>query len=106
MNNVQWLPRPARRGALLIAVLMATAAVCADELKLELRVDAEVPPVKTMAAGSGTITTNGVVGTMVHSYHGAPGTDGPVLIPLTKSGTVPGRCTAATKLTDAQYSAY
>jgi hypothetical protein len=79
----------------------------------------EVPPVKTSASGSGTITvkddktvsgsvkTEGVVGTVAHIHMGKAGANGPVIITLTKSSdgntwSVP----AGAKLTDAQYEAY
>lgn len=79
----------------------------------------EVPPVKTSASGSGTITvkddktvsgsvkTEGVVGTVAHIHMGKAGANGPVIITLTKSSdgntwSVP----AGAKLTDAQYDAY
>jgi hypothetical protein len=53
----------------------------------------------------GSVTTTGVEGTMAHIHQGAKGTNGPVVIPLTKSGdtyTVP----AGTKLNDAQMQAF
>lgn len=79
----------------------------------------EVPPVTTKASGSGTITvkddktvsgsvkTEGVVGTMAHIHMGKAGANGPVIVTLTKSSdgntwSVP----AGAKLTDAQYDAY
>lgn len=77
----------------------------------------EVPPVKAEGSGSGTIrvnadgtvsgsvTTTGVQGTMAHIHQGAKGQNGPVIIPLTKSGdtyTVP----ASAKLNDAQMKAF
>jgi hypothetical protein len=77
----------------------------------------EVPPVSASGSGSGTIrvnsdgtvsgsvTTTGVEGTMAHIHQGAKGQNGPVLIPLTKSGdtyTVP----AGAKLNDAQIKAF
>ena len=77
----------------------------------------EVPPVKVEGSGSGTIrvnadgtvsgsvTTTGVQGTMAHIHQGAKGQNGPVIIPLTKSGdtyTVP----ASAKLNDAQMKAF
>jgi hypothetical protein len=79
----------------------------------------EVPPVTTKASGSGTITvkddktvsgsvkTEGVVGTMAHIHMGKAGANGPVIITLTKSSdgntwSVP----AGAKLTDTQYDAY
>ncbi|OHC69942.1 MAG: CHRD domain-containing protein [Rhodocyclales bacterium GWA2_65_20] len=88
-----------------------------DEIKVTLSGDKEVPPVKTAATGSGTVminadmtvggsvTTTAVAGTMAHIHHGAAGTNGPVIITLSKKGdtwTVP----AGAKLTDAQYQAY
>jgi hypothetical protein len=77
----------------------------------------EVPPVNAAGSGSGTIrvgadgavsgsvTTTGVQGTMAHIHQGAKGTNGPVIVPLTKSGdtyTVP----ANAKLNDAQMNAF
>ncbi|HEX4927952.1 MAG TPA: CHRD domain-containing protein [Burkholderiales bacterium] len=73
----------------------------------------EVPPVSTAAKGSGTfrvmedgtltgsVTTEGMQGTMAHIHHGAKGKNGPVIIPLVKNGntySVP----AGRKLTEAQ----
>jgi CHRD domain len=77
----------------------------------------EVPPVSASGSGSGTIrvnsdgtvsgsvTTTGVEGTMAHIHQGAKGQNGPVIIPLTKSGntyTVP----AGAKLNPAQMKAF
>jgi CHRD domain len=77
----------------------------------------EVPPVTASGSGSGTIrvnsdgtvsgsvTTTGVEGTMAHIHQGAKGQNGPVIIPLTKSGdtyTVP----AGAKLNEAQMKAF
>jgi hypothetical protein len=77
----------------------------------------EVPPVSAGGSGSGSIrvnadgtvsgsvTTTGVQGTMAHIHQGAKGQNGPVIIPLTKSGdtyTVP----AGAKLNDAQIKAF
>jgi hypothetical protein len=77
----------------------------------------EVPPVTTAATGSGTITvsgdksvsgsvtTAGITATAAHIHSGAPGQNGPVIIPLVQSGntwSVP----AEAKLNDAQYDLY
>jgi hypothetical protein len=78
----------------------------------------EVPPVATAATGSGTIsvlmdrsvsgtvTTSGVTGTAAHIHMAAPGQNGPVIVPLNKTGenlwTVPD----SIRLNDAQYEAY
>jgi len=77
----------------------------------------EVPPTYVQGSGSGTIqvksdgtvsgsvTTTGVQGTMAHIHQGAKGQNGPVIIPLTKSGdtySVP----SGAKLNDAQMKAF
>ena len=77
----------------------------------------EVPPVNAGGSGEGTIRVNsdgtvsgsvnttGVQGTMAHIHQGAKGANGPVIIPLTKSGdtyAVP----AGAKLNDAQMKAF
>ena len=80
--------------------LMAVAAAAfaglamADDMMLKLSGDNEVPPVKTAASGSGTIsvaadktisgsvTTTGVQGTMAHIHTAEAGKNGPVTIPL------------------------
>jgi hypothetical protein len=85
-------------------------------MKVSLTGGEEVPPASTSASGtgsfrvaedgsiSGSVTTTGVPGTMAHIHQGAKGANGPVIVPLTKSGdtyTVPeGR-----KLTAAQMEA-
>ena len=85
-------------------------------MKVNLTGAEEVPPVSTQAKGSGTfrvaddgtvtgsVTTEGVSGTMAHIHQGAKGQNGPVIVPLTKNGdtySVPeGR-----KLTPAQMDA-
>ena len=76
----------------------------------------EVPPASSSASGSGSIrvnedgsvsgsvTTTGMQGTMAHIHQGAAGQNGPVIIPLTKSGdtyTVP----AGAKLNASQMAA-
>ena len=92
----------------------ATPAAKSQAVKVALSGNNEVPPVQTKATGSGTITvgqdksvsgsvtTKGVEGTAGHIHDGAPGKNGPVIIPLTKNGetwSVP----AGSKLTDEQY---
>ena len=85
-------------------------------IKVSLTGSEEVPAANTEGKGSGSfrvaedgtisgsVTTEGVKGTMAHIHQGAKGANGPVIVPLTKSGdtyTVPeGR-----KLTQAQMDA-
>ena len=76
----------------------------------------EVPPVSAPGSGSGSftigedgsvtgsVTTSGVEGLMAHIHMGARGSNGPVIVPLTKSGdtyTAP----PGAKLNDAQMQA-
>ena len=77
----------------------------------------EVPPVNTQASGSGSftvaadgsvsgsITTSGLNGVAAHIHQGARGQNGPVIVPLTKTGdgwtAAPGA-----KLNEAQLSAF
>jgi hypothetical protein len=55
---------------------------------------------------SGSVTTTGVAGTMAHIHQAAAGKNGPVIVPLTKSGDSTWSVPAGAKLTDAQYEAY
>ena len=77
-----------------------------------------MPPVKSSGSGTGTITVNddktvigsvtttGVTGTMAHIHNGAPGKNGPAVIPLTKGSDGTWSVPAGAKLTDAQYAAF
>jgi hypothetical protein len=85
-------------------------------MKVNLTAAEEVPPAKSAAKGSGSfrvaddgtvtgsVTTEGMNGTMAHIHQAAKGQNGPVIVPLTKNGntySVPeGR-----KLTPAQIDA-
>jgi hypothetical protein len=77
----------------------------------------EVPPLNVPGSGSGTlrvaedgtitgsVTTKDVEGTMAHIHRGAKGQNGPVIVPLTKSGdtyTAP----AGAKLSEADQQAF
>jgi hypothetical protein len=99
------------------AMFGIAGAAFAVDVKVLLKGDEEVPPVKTSATGSGffaiandntiagTVNTTGIAGTAAHIHEGAPGKNGPVIIPLTKTGdsyAVP----AGTKLSDAQKAAF
>ena len=107
----------------LLAILASlTLAACAgtmsgSSVNLSLSGAQEVPPVSVPGSGSGSftigadgsvtgsVTTTGVQGTMAHIHMGARGTNGPVIVPLTKAGdtyTAP----AGAKLNDAQMQAF
>jgi PBP1b-binding outer membrane lipoprotein LpoB len=79
----------------------------------------EVPPVQTMASGqstvkiaedksvSGSITTNGIAPTMAHIHISkAIGTNGPVIVVLTKTADNVFIIPDGTKISDDQYAAY
>jgi hypothetical protein len=78
----------------------------------------EVPPVTTQASGtstivvaadksvSGTVTTTGITATAAHIHMAAMGQNGPVIVPLAKTGDNVWSPAPAAKLTDAQYDAY
>jgi hypothetical protein len=101
-----------------ISFAACSGIALADEVKVTLSGDQEVPAVKTAATGAGTITINadksvsgsvtttGVAGTMAHIHHAAAGKNGPVIVPLTKSGDNGWAVAAGAKLTDPQYEAY
>jgi hypothetical protein len=109
-----------RLSHLMVVGALAVAAVFAfgDELMVRLNGDSEVPPVKTMASGTGTIsikpdmsvsggvTTTGVTATMAHIHQGGAGVNGPVLIGLVKSGDNAWAVPDGAKLTETQYRAY
>ena len=90
----------------------------ADELLFKLSGDAEVPPVATMASGtgamtinqdmtvSGKVTTSGVAATMAHIHVGKAGANGPVVVTLAKSGHNVWLVPDGTRLSEASYQSY
>jgi CHRD domain len=78
----------------------------------------EVPAVATAASGTGTVTINpdrsvsakitvtGMAPTASHIHEGAAGTNGPVIVPFTKSGDDTFVAPEGAKLTEAQYASY
>lgn len=105
-------------GTASVAVALSLGAGPAAAAELKLSGDNEVPPVKTSASGSGTITvasdgavsgsvkTSGVDGTMAHIHVGAAGSNGPVIIPLTKGADGTWTVPAGTKLNEDQMKSY
>ena len=107
-------------GVLAAALLVAAGAGTASavDVKVMLSGSQEVPPVTTSASGSGTITvaadmaiigsvtTTGINGTAAHIHMGAAGTNGPVVVPMTKAGDGVWSIGTGAKLSDAQYAAF
>jgi len=99
-----------------VALTLAVAAWSANAqaVKITLAGAQEVPPVVSTATGSGTITvgadmgisgsvsTVGLEGTMAHIHKGAPGQNGPVVVPMVKSADNVWSIAAGAKLTEAQ----
>ena len=95
---MQGVPK-ASWAALAAAIALAVAGVAsATDVKVTLGGDQEVPPVSTSAKGSGTVTigddmsvkgsvtTTGITSTAAHIHMGAAGKNGPVIVPMMKSG--------------------
>jgi len=78
----------------------------------------EVPPVETKASGTGnvivnpdrsviaTVTVTGMSATAAHIHMGPIGGNGPVIVPLTKSGDNTFTAPAGMKITEQQYAAF
>lgn len=102
------------------AVLLAGCATMGGGDTLQVRITGaeEVPPVNTSASGSGTTTvsedrsvsgsfkTQGATFAAAHIHEGAAGANGPVIIPLQKTGDNEWAVPAGAKLTESQYSSY
>jgi hypothetical protein len=98
------------------AALLLSGWALAGDIQVKLSGDQEVPPVTTSASASGTITINddktvsggvmttGIAGVAAHIHNGAPGKNGPVVVPLGKDGDNKWKVAAGAKLTDAQYA--
>lgn len=120
MNTIFLKSRFALAIVALIAGTLAGSAgmAIAGEIKVNLSGDQEVPPVQTPASGSGTITvdedksvkgkitTSGIKANVAHIHEGAPGKNGPDIIPLKKTSDNEWSVASDAKLTDAQYDAY
>jgi CHRD domain len=86
-------------------------------MKVNLTGAEEVPAVNTPAKGSGSfrvaddgtvtgsVTTEGVAGTMAHIHQAAKGQNGPVIVPLEKKGDNTWAVPEGKKLTQAQMDA-
>jgi CHRD domain len=110
-----------RRAAVVAASVLLAAGwgvAGAATVRLTLSGTHEVPPVKTMARGSGVITvapsgavsgkiaTRGIKGTMAHIHEGAPGMDGPPIISLVAGAKGTWVVPAGAKLTPHQYQEF
>lgn len=116
MNTTE-LIRPFLTAAAL-ALLGTSGVATAEKIKVMLSGDMEVPPVATMASGSGGITVNpdmtvsgsiataGIAATAAHIHVGKAGANGPVAVGLTRSGDNAWRVPEGAKLDASQFQAY
>jgi len=114
MRRTLW----AMLGVMVTLLAMGVSVASAVDAKVVLSGGQEVPPVTTSATGSGTITvaadqsisgkitTTGIKGTAAHIHVAAPGTNGPVIVPLTKDGENGWAVGPGAKLQDAHYQAF
>jgi hypothetical protein len=111
--------RVSKFSCMLIALgLAACATTASDSIALRMTGAEEVPPVSTSASGTGTIRvaddrtvtgsfkTQGAAITAAHIHEAPAGQNGPVIIPLQKSGDNDWVVPPGAKLTEAQYAAY
>jgi hypothetical protein len=100
-----------------LAVIAVCSSMAAMSETVTLTGSSEVPPVTTSATGSANITIGAdrsvkasvtakdMTATASHIHMGAAGSNGPVIVPFTKSGDAFSAAPDA-KLTEEQYTAY
>jgi len=100
------------------ASITYAGALRADEVMVTLSGNQEIPPVTTSATGTGTLSVGsdksisgklevaGMTPTVAHIHEGAPGANGPIIVPLTKVSDGVWAVPAGAKLTDAQFESY
>ena len=106
MNILRHFNRMSVWSAFALLALSGCAGMSGNSVNLYLNGKNEVPPVATAATGTGSITTTGIVGTVAHIHMGAAGANGPVIVPLTKSGDNTWVVPPDAKLKDDQYQAF
>ena len=94
------------------------ASMGSGALSVALSGNQEVPPVATSAAGTATIKvgedksvsvqvkTSGLAVTAAHIHSGAAGTNGPIIVPLTKVDDNTWTAAPGAKFTEPQYELY
>ena len=117
---MNWTHMISKRSSIFIAALMLAGCAMMGDRAVQVRLsgDEEVPAVRTSASGTGTVTvgedrsvtakvtTQGVAGVAAHIHEGAAGSNGPVIVPLTKTGDNEWTSAAGAKFTESQYAAY
>ena len=120
MNAMTMFKPGSAWAALALAGLLAGCAsmISASKAEFPLSGSNEAPPVVTSATGqawftvdrdwtvNGKVTTSGIVGTAAHIHEGKQGENGPVIIPLTRSGENEWSVPPGSRLTEAQFKSY
>jgi len=120
MKSVRFIRSRSAWGALAVAALLAAcaAAVTTSKAMVTLSGNNEVPPVTTPAAGDawftvdpdwtvkGKVTTTGIAATAAHIHEARQGANGPVIIPLVRTGDNEWSVPPATRLTEGQLKTY
>lgn len=113
-HNFKSTWRPLATAITLALLVSGAQTAMGADMKVTLSGAHEVPAVTTAATGSGTITvgmdmavsggitTTGIAATAAHIHEAAAGKNGPVIVPMTKSGDNMWTIAAGAKLTDAQ----
>jgi hypothetical protein len=122
--NIKLLQRRALIGALVMSGALTLAYGCGTMSgstgteTLTLSGSNEVPAVNTSATGTAVVTikpdrsvsvkvtVTGMTATASHIHEGAAGTNGPVIVPFTKTADNTFEAAAGAKVTDAQYESY
>jgi hypothetical protein len=101
-----------------LAVIAACASMATMSETVTLTGSNEVPPATTSATGTAnitvgadrsvkaTVTATGMTATASHIHMGAAGSNGPVIVPFTKSGDNAFSAAPDAKLTEEQFAAY
>ena len=117
---MQWMSRSSKRALVIagLALLTGCSTMGGGDIALRMTGAEEVPPVATSASGTGSVRvaadrsvsgsfkTQGGPFTAAHIHEGAKGQNGPVIIPLQKSGDNDWVVPPNAKLTDAQYESF
>lgn len=108
----------AMTGAFAIGIIGLSSATLAAEITVTLSGQNEIPPVTTPATGtgslsvgsdksvSGKVSVSGMSATVAHIHEAAAGSNGAIVIPLTKTSDNAWVVPPGARLTDAQYESY
>jgi len=116
LHKKNWIATIMLTGAAGLASCQTMSPMMGGE-QVSLSGASEVPAVSTTASGSGNVTVNncavsakitttGLTPTAAHIHEGAAGSNGPVIVPFTKTGDNTFEAAAGAKFTDAQCASY